>query len=437
MPLFPKLLGLLLLLGQTMVVQGDDLVTIYQDALLNDRQFSAAQAEREAGLENVIQARAGLLPEVSLQAQNLWNRSQYQVEGGEIEHRRQNQTYSIQLVQPVFRWKSWILYQQGNQQTALAVTRFHGAQQALILRVATAYFEVLSTEEALDALRQQQIADAQLLASARKQFELGNVSIADVHEAQSSADRALAASIKAKSDVQLARHGLARIIGRQPGPLPGLRNGVSLEPPFPSDIDVWIEQAQQSGFEVQHQALLLEIARNEVRSRKADHLPTIDLVASQGMQQRPNVGTERSDSSSIGLRISVPLYGGGRTRSAVRQAQALHEQSEAQYEEAKRTAQLQVREAWLGVVSGMAQVQALETASVSAKSALEANQLGYRVGVRISIDVLQVQSRFTETVQQLSRARYDTLLAKLRLKATVGGLMESDLIELNRLLHLH
>ncbi len=433
MPLLRRLFGVLML-PWAMAAQADDLISIYEDALLNDQQLSAAQAERDAGLETVVQARAGLLPEVSLQAQNLWNRNQYQVQGGEIEHRRQNQTYSIQLAQPVFRWKNWILYQQGSQQTALAISRFYSAQQTLMLRVATAYFEVLSTEEVLDTLRQQQVADVQLLASARKQFELGNVSIADVYEAQASADRALAASIKANSDVELARQGLARIIGRQSGSLLGLRDGVSLEPPFPADINSWIREAEQNGFEVQAQALLLDIARNEVRSRKADHLPSVDLVASKSMQQRPNVGTERSDSSSIGLRVSLPLYGGGRTSSAVRQAQALSGQSEAQYEEAKRVAQLQVREAWQGVVSGMAQIKALETARVSAKSALEANKLGYRVGARISIDVLEVQSRFTETVQQLSRARYDTLLATLRLKAAVGRLTERDLNEINRLL---
>lgn len=433
MPLPSTLFGVFMLLW-VMTAQADDLVSIYEDALLNDQQFSAAQAEHRAGLETVLQARAGLLPELSLQAQNLWTRNQYQVQGGEIEHRRQNQTYSIQLVQPVFRWKNWIVHQQGNQQTALAISRFFSAQQALILRVATAYFEVLSTEEVLDTLRQQQVADVQLLASARKNFELGNVSIADVYEAQASADRALAASIKANSDVELARQGLARIIGRQPGLLPGLRDGVRLDPPFPADINSWIREAEQNGLEVQAQALLLDIARNEVRSRQADHWPSVDLVASQSMQQRPNVGTERSDSSSIGLRVSLPLYGGGRTSSAVRQAQALSAQSEAQYEEAKRVAHFQVREAWQGVVSGIAQVKALETARVSAKSALEANKLGYRVGARISIDVLEVQSRFTETVQKLSRARYDTLLATLRLKATAGGLMERDLNEINLLL---
>ncbi|WP_438300413.1 TolC family outer membrane protein [Pseudomonas sp. NMS19W] len=416
------------------VACADDLVSIYQEALRNDLQFSAAQAEHQAGLETVIQARAGLLPELSVQAQSVWSRNEYQFEGGAVEQRRQNQTYSVQLVQPVFRWKNWLLYQQGSQQSALAASRFYGAQQSLLLRVAQAYFQLLSAEEGMQALLQQQLADTRLLASALKQFELGNVSIADVHEARASADSSVAVAIKARSDVELARQGLAHIIGRQPPSLPGLRERVHLEPPFPADINEWVVAALQNSFEVQAQALLLEIARNEVRSRKADHLPTVDLVATQSMQQRPTVGAERSDLSSIGLRLSLPLYAGGRTNSAVREAQALSAKLEAHYEESKRTAQMQVHEAWLGVHSGMAQVRALEAAKISVGSALEANQLGYKVGVRISIDVLEAQSRFTETVRQLSRARYDTLLAKLRLKAAIGGLTEVDLQEVNRLL---
>lgn len=435
MPFPARLLSLALaLVSLPLASQADDLLSIYQDALLNDQQWSGAQAEQQAGLEAEVQARAGLLPELSLQAQSAWNRTQYQFDNEAVSYRRQSRTYSIQLVQPLFRWKNWVQYQQGSQQSALAISRYHEARQALLLRVAEAYFAILSAEASLDALRQQHAAGIQQLASARKHFELGNVSIADVHEAQASADAALAASIKADSQVELARHVLARIIGRAPGALQDLREGVSLAPPLPVEIDAWLVAAQQDAYEVQTQTLRLAIAQNEVRSRKAEHLPTLDLVASQGVQQQPNIGAGRSDLTSVSLRLSLPLYAGGRPSSAVRQAQAMSAQAEAQYEEAKRTAQLRVHEAWLGVLDGRAQVQALEAARISARSALEANQLGYRVGVRVSIDVLDSQGRFTDIAQQLSKARYDTLLAQLRLKAAVGGLMERDLHEVNGLL---
>jgi len=418
-------------------VQAADLLQLYREALRNDVQFAAAQAQHQAGLEQVVQRRAGLLPMLSLDAQNTWNQTQYEVVTSDIKHRQQNRTYGIQLVQPLFRWQSWVQYQQGGQVAALATSRLSIAYQELMLRVTEAYFEVLNSEDVLAAVQQLRTADAEQLASARKNFELGNVSIADVYEAQASFDRASAQSIKAESDLELARHALARIVGRQPESLLGLRASVALAPPQPADIEAWTTAAEQGNFEVQAQKLLLNIAHGEVRSRKAEHLPTLDLVVSQNMQQRPNVGTERSESSNIGLRLSMPLYSGGRPSSAVREAQALQEQAEAELEDARRAAALAARKAWLGVVGGLAQVHALEAATRSAKSALEANRLGYKVGVRISIDVLAMQNQFNDTVQQLSRARYDTVLAQLRLKAAVGSLSEADLSEVNGLLGAH
>lgn len=411
-----------------------DLVQAYREALDNDLTFAAARAQHRAGLEQVVQRRAGLLPQLSLDAQSTWGETRYEVAAGDIEQRQQNRTYGIQLVQPLFRWQNWVRYQQGGQLTALATVRLGSAHQELLLRVAEAYFEVLSAQDVLAAVEQLRTADAAQLASARKQFELGNVSIADVHEAQASFDRTSAQSIEAGNDVALARHALARIIGRQPGALSGLRAGVSLDPPRPDDVDGWVAAAGQNNFEVQARELLLNIAHHEVRSRKAEHLPTLDLVVGHHMQERPSVGTERSESSSIGLRFSMPLYGGGRTNSAIREAQALHVQAETELEDARRAAALAVYQAWQGVVGGTARIHALEAAEISARSALDANRLGYRVGVRISIDVLEVQSQFAETVQQLSRARYDTLLAQLRLKAATGSLEGADLVEVNALL---
>ncbi|MDY0007899.1 MAG: TolC family outer membrane protein [Spongiibacteraceae bacterium] len=412
-----------------------DLLQAYRGALLNDAQFAAAQAQHRAGLEQVVQRRAGLLPQLSLNAQSNWGTTEYEVATGSIEHHQQSRTYSVQLVQPLFRWQNWVQYQQGGQLTALAASRLNRAHQELILRVAEAYFAVLGARDVLEAVTQLQVAEAGQLASAKKHFELGNVSIADVHEAQASFDRTSAQAIKAASDLELAIHALVRIIGRQPGSLWVLRKSdVAFDPPQPDDVEAWIAAAGHNNPDVQAQELLLNIAHHEVRSRRAEHLPTLDLVASQNMQEHPNAGTERSESSSVGLRLSMPLYAGGRSSSAVREAKALHAQTRAELEDARRAATLAVRQAWQGIVAGMAQVRALDTARISARSALDANRLGYRIGVRSSIDVLEVQSRFAETVQQLSRARYDTLLAQLRLKAAVGDLGETDLQAINALL---
>ncbi|MCY1175749.1 Outer membrane protein TolC [compost metagenome] len=177
--------------------------------------------------------------------------------------------------------------------------------------------------------------------------------------------------------------------------------------------------------------MLLEIARNETQSRKAEQLPTLDLVASKSLQQNPNTGTERGATDTIGLRMSMPLYAGGGASASVRKAKTLAAKAEYELEDARRAAASLARAAWAGVVDGVGQVRALEAAKISAESALAANRLGYKVGVRTGRDVLEMQAQYSEMLQRLSSARYDTLLAKLRLKAAVGALSEEDLVELN------
>lgn len=192
-----------------------DLISIYQDALRHDTQYAMAQMRKRVEDEQAIQARASVLPQLSLDSQMSLSQTQYEVVGASIEQRRQNRSYGVQLVQPVFRWGSWVAYQQGDLQKAVAQVRQHQSAQDLIVRVAEAYFSVLKSEEVYKAVSELRKADSQQLASARKHFELGSVSITDVHEAQASLDRAGAQLIKARNDRSIAQQELARIIGRQ------------------------------------------------------------------------------------------------------------------------------------------------------------------------------------------------------------------------------
>ncbi|MFJ2380407.1 TolC family outer membrane protein [Pseudomonas protegens] len=413
--------------------QASDLLQTYRQALMHDAQYAAALSQQRAGEERLTQGRASLLPQISFDAQTIWSETEYEVVNGTIEQRRQNRGYGVQLVQPLFRWQNWIQYEQGGLQKMLAEVQAGSAGQALMLRVAQAYFNVLNSNDVIDALKQLQAADEEQLASASRSFQLGNANIVDVQEAQMSYDLTAAQLVKAQSDLALARHGLARITGRQPGPLKGLGRHVVLSSPQPANVNEWVAAAERGSFEVQVQELLLHIAGNEVRSRKADHLPTIDMVLSQNMQQSPNANTKRSESSSIGLRFSMPLFSGGRTSSSAREALALQQQAEYELEDIRRSAALVAQEAWSGVMDGMAQVKALEVAKVSAEAAVNSNRLGYRIGVRVGTDVLQVQSQLSDIVQQLAKARYDVVLAHLRLKAAIGALSYDDLSEINML----
>lgn len=416
------------------MAQANDLLEAYRQALENDALYAAAQAERRAGQERESMGWAGLLPQISFDAQTSWSETEYEVANGDVEQRQQNRSYGVQLVQPLFRWQNWIEYQQGSLHKALAELRTRTAAQTLIMQVARAYFEVLHAQDVIEAILQLRASDHEQLVSAHKNFELGSTTIVDVHEAQMSYDSTNAQLIEARSNLGMARHALSRITGRSAQELGTLRERINLLSPEPIDIETWVNAAERSSLEVQIQELTADVAKNEVRSRKAEHLPSIDVILSQNMQQNPNANTRRSESAAIGLRFSMPLYSGGRLSASAREAVALHQQAEYKLLDVRRSSALATREAWAGVTDGMAQIEALKVARVSAQSAVDSNLLGYKAGMRASADVLEVQSQLSEVIRQLAKARYDVLLAQLQLKAAVGVLEEHDLAEISTLL---
>lgn len=416
-----------------------DLMAVYRDALAHDAQYASARASYEAGQERVVQGRAGLLPSVVASANTTWNDTKLS-NGFDLQRRYNSNGYTVQLSQPLFRWQNWMQYQQGKLQTALAVSQFGQAGQDLILRVAQAYFDVLAAQDVLDAVTQLRTAASEQLEIAKTSFEVGTVTITDVHEAQSRHDLAVAQEIAAKNTLDVRREALAQIVGHEPEALAGLRSGVTLSRPQPDDVAAWVDAARQDAYGVQAQQISREIAAREVERNRAGHYPTVDVVASYANSSTGfstmtmSGGALSTETTAIGLQLNVPLYQGGAVSSRTREAAALRVKADDDLENARRNAALAARQAYLGVTSGMAQVKALEAAVLSSKSSLEANKLGYQVGVRINIDVLNAQTQLYDTEQQLARARYDTLLAQLRLKAAAGTLGEDDVAAINALL---
>ncbi|WP_332671326.1 TolC family outer membrane protein [Aromatoleum sp.] len=414
-----------------------DLLEVYRDALANDARYASARAQFDAGQERVIQARAGLLPVIGASAETIWNETDSNVFG---ERRYNTNSYGVQLTQPLFRWQNWVQYKQGELQTALAGVQFGQARQDLIVRVSQAYFDVLTAQDVLNAQTQLRTAAAEQLDLAKTSFEVGTVTITDVHEAQSRFDLAVAQEIAAQSDLDVRRHTLAQIIGKPTEPLAGLRSGVALARPQPDSILDWAGAAEQGAYGVQVQQITREIAEREVQVARAGHYPTVDLVATYGEENAGILsnqvlrGGTRTEAQTIGLRMNLPLFQGGAVSAREREAAALRVRADADLDDARRSAALAAREAYLAVTSGTAQVRALEAAEVSSRSALDANRLGYEVGVRINIDVLNAQSQLADTQRQLARARYDTLLAQLRLKAAAGTLGVEDVQLINGLL---
>ena len=306
-----------------------------------------------------------------------------------------------------------------------------------------AYFDVLYGQENLRSLQAQKTAIGQQLELAKKSFEVGTATITDTHEAQSRYDLATAQEIAAESDLEVKRRTLQSIISREPGALASLRAPASLESPKPARMDDWVSAAEKDNLNVQVQQAQAEIADREVGKQRAGHYPTLDLVATRGRASQTGslntiTGTAApgfdQDATTVGVQLNIPLFQGGAVMSKQREAEAGRESARATLEYARRQAALTARQYYLGVVNGLAQVRALEAALASSQSALDSNKLGYEVGVRINIDVLNAEQQLYSTQRDLAKARFDTLMAQLKLKGAVGSLTDEDLQQVNALL---
>ena len=415
-----------------------DLLQTYREALANDSQFAAARSQLDAGRERIPQGRAGLLPTIGLTANTNWNDVELKQPTSAATQFNSN-GYSLQLSQPLFRWQNLVAYDQSKLQVAQAEAVYSQARQDLILRVSQAYFDVLLAQDTLTVAQGQKKAIAEQLEQAKRNFEVGTSTIVDTHEAQSRYDLTVAQEIAAQSDLDIKRQALRQVIGKEPEALKVLKSTVQMSRPQPDDIQQWMSAAEQSSYAVQVQQAALEIATREIERQRAGHYPTVDLVASRNQSKGLSsggisLGTTESNSNVIGLQLAVPLYQGGLVVSREREAVALKQKAVSDLESARRSAALSASQSYLGVSSGAAQVKALEAALVSSQSALDSNKLGYEVGVRINIDVLNAQQQLYTTRRDLYKARYDTLLAQLRLKAASGALGEDDVQQINALL---
>ena len=416
-----------------------DLLEVYRDAQAFDAPYAAARAARDAGLEKLPQGRAGLLPTLGLSANTTRNdlESKSRATGLTSRADYNSHGWSVSLSQPLFRWQNWVGYQQGELAAASAEAQFAQARQDLIVRVAQAYFDVLLAEEALATAQAQKASTAEQLESAKRNFEVGTATITDTHEAQARYDLIVAQEIAATNDLAVKRQTLRTLTGKEPESLKGLRSELKIERPQPDDIARWVESAEGGNIGVQLAQTAHAIALREVERQRAGHYPTLDLVATHGKSAAggslTGAGSD-SKSSTIGLQLAVPIYAGGAVSSRDREAVALAEKARADLDNARRQAALAARQAYLGVSAGLAQVKALEAGVASSQLAVESNKLGYEVGVRINIDVLNAQSQLFDTRQKLAKARLDTLIAQLKLKSAVGSLTEDDLAAINALL---
>ncbi|MBV8666495.1 MAG: TolC family outer membrane protein [Burkholderiaceae bacterium] len=425
--------------------QAADLLQIYKEALSNDPVYASARAAMVAGEEKVAQGRSGLLPQVAVSGSYFENglsetpsMPEPNVGYTSFSAHYPQSTYTVQLTQPLFRMANWQQYQIGILSAASTEAQFAQAREDLMLRVAQAYFDVLTAQDTLTSIQANKVAITEQLASAKRNFEVGTTTITDSNEAQSRYDLAVAQELAAQNDLEIKRTALEQIIGKAPADLAPLRAGVKLALPEPAQMDKWVDGAEHENFTVVGQQINVEIAHRTVKMNRAGHYPTADFVA---QRQHTNQGGDNilyppgiANQTAVGVQWNVPIFAGFMTDSKVKESVALEDKARQDLESARRTAAQSARQSYLGVSSGLAQVAAYEAAEVSSQTSLASNQLGYQVGIRINIDVLNAQQQLYNTRQTLAKARYDTIVNGLRLKSAAGSLKEDDLVAVNGLL---
>ena len=312
------------------------------------------------------------------------------------------------------------------------------AEQELLLRVAGAYFDVLQAQDVVATAQAQKQAYAEQLAQARKSFEVGAATITDTHEAQARFDLTVAQEIAALNDQEVKRRTLEKIISRESPKLAMLADGARMPLPEPASMEAWVTQAETSSLGVAVSQSGLELARREVEKQRGGYLPTVDLQASYSDNRNIYSSQSSTDvttkTSQIGVVLGWNLYQGGGTDSRMREVVASQEKARYELDDARRQSRLDARQGFLGVLSGDAQVKALEQALVSSEAQLKSTKLGLEVGVRTRVDVLNAQQQVFSTRRDLAAAKYKTLLASLQLKAAAGSLNPDDLKALDALL---
>lgn len=425
--------------------KGQSLVELFQAAKSYDAAYLSAKSEADTAQYKSKQADALRWPTVGLRG--TIDRTHLESDapgatGAAASGYGTKKVLGLSAKQPLFNMGNEADIGKGDQALIAAQASLKSAEDDLVVRLTQAYFDVLSAQDILSTSQTNKKALAEQLAAAKRNFEVGNATITDTREAQARFDLSGAQEIAATNDLRVKSLSLDQLVGQidvKPRPL---LTPVTLPVLMPASVDEWTSQTAQSP-SVRKAEVALALAKLDTAKARAGHYPTLDATASiaktdidsnaqgaQAAQLAGNAGT----STAIGLELNVPLFAGFAVQNRIKETLVGEEKAQHDLDNAKRTITLGTRQAFLVVQSGMAQVKAYEAAEASAKLALEATQLGYRVGVRINKDVLDAQNLLANTQKDLYKARYDVLVASMKLRQASGTLKPDDLDNFNKLL---
>ncbi|KAB0579510.1 TolC family outer membrane protein [Ideonella dechloratans] len=434
--LAPLALAALCLAG---TARAQSLQELYEAARSYDATYLAARAQSEAAEYQAAQTYALQRPSVALTASA--NRDINETPYSNVTRTASTTTpVTVSAQQSLFNRPNSLTIDQADKTVEVAKTQLQAAEQDLIVRLSQAYFDVLGAADTLATVQANKKAISEQLASAKRNFEVGTATITDTREAQASYDLVVAQELAADNDLRVKQLALEQLVGRtgiKPWPL---AKPVALPPLMPADLNTWLSTAEDRSPSIAQARLALDIAKLETEKARAGHLPTLALTGSY-TKGRVDIDTDptahlsgTNTNKSIGVTLSVPLFSGFATQNRIQETLKLEDKAVNDLEGTRRSIAQGTRSAFLGVQSGLAQVKAYEAAEASNKLSLEATQLGYKVGVRVNLDVLTAQTQLFNTEQQLSKARYDVIMGDLKLRQVTGQLNESDIQRVNGLL---
>jgi outer membrane protein len=441
----------------------ENLIDVYQAAVRSDPVLREAEARRLAALEAKPQARGFLLPQVNLNGQYATRDSDSESSFTQAVDVDNDPTtppvivqvpndqqvdadfwnYQAEVTQSLFRWDQWQALKRADATVAVAEANFRAAQQNLLVRVSTAYFDVLAAEDTLAAAQATLEALTRQLEQADKRFEVGLIAITDVQEARAAHDNATAGVIAAKRALAAAQEVLRELTNETYTTLAKPAEKMPLDAPDPALEQEWVDRALQNNLDVIAARLESEVAARDVKVAQAGHMPAVELFATRTEYDQTSTVTNNgfrgpSDTNqtqdTIGVQVTVPIFSGGTTQSRVRESVYLQRAARERLEARQRAAERETRDAYLGVIAEKARVQALAQAVKSSQTALEATEAGFEVGTRTTVDVLASRRTLFEAQRDFARSRYDYLINIVRLESAAGGLVQDDLARINDLL---
>ena len=437
-----KLFFILLLSTQ---LSSENLLDIYNEALENDPTFKSAEYSYLADKEIVVQGRAALLPSITLSGTTNWN-EYYQ--NDQLQQEYNSFSKSARVSQPLLRLDTWFNFKRSKSLTDAAEAEFAYEQQSLLVRTAELYFGVLRAIDNLNASVSEEKAIKKQLDQAQQRYEVGLSAITGVQEAQLAFDLSKAARINNEGNLFSAREALNALIGREIFSLDQLGDSLQISSPFPNSKEEWVQLALKNNYQLKAAYLRKDAAKSNARSAASNHLPKIDIVGSGSESETNQFNYEGFSINGQGIpvpavtgrrnysiQLSMPLFQGGAVNSRRKQAYSQYSQADENTLFTERRIIQEVRSQFSNVNTLVANVTAQKQAVISATSALEATQVGYKVGTRNVVDLLQAEKNLYSAEKNLANAKYDYILANLRLALAAGTIDPSDIVEINNLLN--